>query len=122
MMAERKPATSIEALDAHLWYMQEAVDSIKGAVAEMATKKDIEDLAKRLDGYATKAQLEDLKRQLESETPGSLIKRLAALARDLLPIIALVGAVWAFMVGAVHIGDFVKAAKPAAHVPDTATP
>ena len=54
---ERPPAETIRELDLHLRYVQGQLAKLVGAMPDMATKQDIENLARRMEGYATKEEL-----------------------------------------------------------------
>lgn len=111
-MSERRPAATIQELDVHLGYVQQAIGDIQRVVASMATKQDITELAKRMDSFATKDELERLSRRLDGETAGSKLKRLASAATSLMAIITLVVVCWAGITYVVHMGDFLHGKMP----------
>jgi hypothetical protein len=75
---ERPPAKSIETLDLHLLYVQRQLATLVAAMPQMATKSDIADLARRMDGYATKDELRALEQKLQSGSVESTFERWTA--------------------------------------------
>lgn len=92
---DRPPAKSIETLDLHLLYLQRQVAKLVDAMPQMATKADIDNLARRLDGYATQDEvrsirldLEEVRQQIESGSVQSTVERWGNLAQKVAAIIA----------------------------------
>lgn len=92
---DRPPAKSIETLDLHLLYLQRQVAKLVDAMPQMATRADIEALARRLDGYATqdevralRTDLEQVRQQVESGSVQSTVERWGNLAQRIAAIIA----------------------------------
>lgn len=54
---EDKPATSLAEVDVHIRYLRRDLRSLLSSVQQMATKADIDSLARRMEGYATKDEL-----------------------------------------------------------------
>lgn len=112
MTDKRRPASSIEELDIHLGYVQEALRSIQESVKGMATKEDIRELSIRMGTFATKDELAALAKRVEDEATGSKLKRLAGTATSIMALIALASVTWAAVVYIVHLSDAVAVAKP----------
>lgn len=112
MTDKRRAASSIEELDIHLGYVQEALRSIQESVRGMATKEDIRELSTRMGSFATKDELAALAQRVEDEAAGRKLKRLAGVATSLMALIALASVTWAAVVYIVHFSDAVQAAKP----------
>ncbi len=92
---DRPPAKSIETLDLHLLYLQRQVAKLVDAMPHMATKADIDNLARRLEGYATQDEvrsirldLEEVRQQIERGTVQSTVERWGNIAQRLAAIIA----------------------------------
>lgn len=92
---DRPPAKSIETLDLHLLYLQRQVAKLVDAMPHMATKSDIDNLARRLDGYATQDEvrsirldLEQVRQQIEAGSVQSTVERWGNLAQKIAAIIA----------------------------------
>lgn len=92
---ERPPAKSIETLDLHLLYVQRQLAKLVDAMPLMATKADIDALARRLDGYATQDEvrslrldLEQVRQQIDTGSMRSQIDRWGNLAQRAAAIIA----------------------------------
>lgn len=111
-MSERRPATTIQELDVHLGYVQQAIGDIQRLVASMATKQDITELAKRMESFATKDELQRLASRIEGETTGSKLKKLASVATSLMAIITLVVVCWAGITYVVHVSDSLQGKLP----------
>lgn len=96
-----QPQTVAE-LNLHLVYLQRDVSKLVEAMPQMATKADIDSLARRLDGYATqdevrslRTDLEQVRQQIESGSVQSTVERWGNLAQRAAAIIAFVsGAVY----------------------------
>jgi len=89
-----QPQTVAE-LNLHLVYLQRDVSKLVEAMPLMATKSDIDNLARRLDGYATqdevralRTDLEDVRQQVESGSVQSTVERWGNLAQRVAAIIA----------------------------------
>ena len=92
---DRPPAKSIETLDLHLLYLQRQVAKLVDAMPHMATKADIDNLARRLEGYATQDEvrslrldLEEVRQRVESGSVQSTVERWGNLVQKLAAIIA----------------------------------
>lgn len=110
---ERPPAKSIETLDLHLMYLQRQVAKLVDAMPQMATKSDIDALARRLDGYATQDEvrtlrldLEQIRQQMDTESVGNQIDRWGNRAQRVAAIIAFLAG------GAYFLHGLLEAIKP----------
>ncbi len=97
---------TIAELNLHLVYLQRDVSKLVEAMPSMATKADIEELARKFDGYATQDDMRalrtDVENRLQSLEGGSVkstIKNWAEWARALAAIAAFVAAAGYFVVG-----------------------
>ncbi len=96
---DRPPAKSLETLDLHLLYLQRQVGKLVDGMPLMATKADIENLVRRLDGYATqddtralRTDLEQLRQQVESGSVQSTVERWGTIAQKSAAVVAFVAA------------------------------
>lgn len=70
-MSDRRPATTIGELDVHIGYLAQQMMDIQAAIADMATRADLEKLAGRIESLATRDELRALEDRLSRETvPG----------------------------------------------------
>lgn len=111
-MSDRRPAATIQELDVHLGYVQQAISELQRIASNMATKQDITDLAKRMDSFATKDELERLSRRIDGETTTSKLKRLASVATSIMAIITLAVVCWAGITYVVHVSDSLQVKLP----------
>lgn len=111
-MSDRRPATTIQELDVHLGYLQVAIKDLQGTVSAMATKRDIEALAERMDTFASKDDLARLERRVNDEDAVSTLKRWASVATSIMAIVALCAATWAAVSYIVHVSDALKVVAP----------
>ena len=96
-----QPQTVAE-LNLHLVYLQRDVSKLVEAMPLMATKADIDSLARRLDGYATqdevralRTDLEHVRGMVESGSVQSTVERWGNMAQKLAAVVAFVsGAVY----------------------------
>ena len=106
----RPPATTIEALDAHLYHLQRSIEKLVSATEGMATRADVESIGKRLDQFATKAELAELEKRVSGQSPANTFDRalsfITRVGAALAVVVALVGGVAAL----VHYLDRVPAA------------
>lgn len=110
-MSDRRPATTIPELDVHLGYLQAAIRDLQGTVSGMATKKDITEIAERLETFATKEELAHLARRVDNDTTVSRLKRWGAIATSVMAIFGLCVALWAGVGYVVRAHDAIQA-KP----------
>jgi hypothetical protein len=111
-MSDRRPAATIQELDVHLGYVQQAIGDLQKVVASMATKQDIDELAKRMETFASKEDLARLQRQVQESTTESKLKALAGWATSILAIFGLCVALWAGAIEVVHWRDALSVKKP----------
>lgn len=109
---ERSPAKSIEALDLHLFYLQRQVAQLVDALPLMATKADIDNLARRLEGYATqdevrtlRVEVDAVRKKVESGSVEGTLKKWAEWAQRLSAIAAFLAVVAAACAYLVHLTD-----------------
>jgi N-acetylglucosamine kinase-like BadF-type ATPase len=97
----RPPASTIEALDAHLYHLQNSINALVASVAEMATREDVASLGRRLDDFATKGELSALEKRLTDGAPGKSFDRFLSFVTRVgaagVVIVALVGGIVALV-------------------------
>lgn len=88
-------ATTVAEVNVTLHFLQRDVAKLVDAMPLMATKLDIDNLARRLDGYATqdevralRTDLEQVRQQVESGSVQSTVERWGNLAQRAAAIIA----------------------------------
>lgn len=86
----RPPAQTITELDLHLMYLRDEVAKLVAAMPLMATKSDIEALARRFEGYATqddmravRTDLEVLRQKVDDGSVSTTLERIALWAQRL---------------------------------------
>ena len=102
---ERRPATTIGELDLHLFYMQGTLAKLVGAVENMATKNDIQQLEARMQSFATKAELSAVEAKLQSGTVESTFDRWASVVTKLGAVGAVLASFAAAVAALVHFLD-----------------
>lgn len=90
-------AQTVSELNLHLVYLQRDVSKLLEAIPLMATRADIDALARRLDGYATqdevrsiRVDMEELRQQVETSSVRGSVKSWAEWAQRLSAIAAFV--------------------------------
>jgi hypothetical protein len=101
----RPPATTIEALDAHLFHLQRGINELVVATANMATRADVEAIGRRLDGFATKAELAALEARVAGQSPGSTFDRIISLITRVGAAVAVIVASGGGIAALVHYLD-----------------
>lgn len=110
-MSDRRPATTIPELDVHLGYLQAAIKEVQSTISVMATKRDITELAERMDTFATKEELALLAKRVEDDTTVSRLKRWGSIATSVMAIFGFCVALWAGIGYVVRVQDQIQA-KP----------
>lgn len=62
-------------LDLHLGYLQADVKKVLEAVANMATKQDLQAIEQRMNALATKEELAAVKRELQGESVPTIMQK-----------------------------------------------
>ena len=101
----RPPATTIEALDAHLYHLQRSIERVVSATEGMATRADIEAIGKRLDGFATKGDLAELEERVVGQSPGNTFDRMLSLVTRVGAALAVLVAIGGGIAVVVHTLD-----------------
>lgn len=105
----RAPATSVEALDVHLSYMQASIDALGRALKEgledMATKADIDRIEKQMGGFVTRAELERVEQSLRQDSISSTFDRWANIVTKLGAVVGVLAGAAAAIVALVHFLD-----------------
>lgn len=105
----RAPATSVEALDVHLSYMQASIDALGRALKEglqdMATKADIDRIEKQMAGFVTRAELDRVERELRQDSIGSTFDRWANIITKLGAVVGVLAGAAAAFAALVHFLD-----------------
>ena len=98
---KRVPATTIEGLDIHLYYLQQSQESMLQKLSNMATKEDIDAITDRLQDFATKQELSDKVRAVEQKvmeySPGAIMGTIRAVALTIMAVASVLMALVAFI-------------------------
>lgn len=95
-MSDRRPATTIGELDIHLSHVQESLRDLVGAVSNMATKKDIDEITARIDV---------LEERIEQSTVGSFFDRASSIITKIGAVAAVIAATGGGIAAIVHFID-----------------
>jgi hypothetical protein len=106
---DEKPATSLAEVDVHIRYLRRDLQTL---LANMATKADIEQLARRMEGYATKdelarttAEVARIASEVKTGSVGSTFDRWLSVVTRIGTAGAVVAGFFAAMAALIHFMD-----------------
>lgn len=106
---EMPPATTFGELDIQLRVMRADIHRLVSAMSTMATRADIDALARRLDGYAThddvravRTEVELLRKRVEAGSVASNLEKFGNMAKQVSAIVAFIVAAAYFIVGLIE--------------------
>ena len=107
-MNDRPAATSIEALDIHLRYVQGILEAMREGMSKMATTEDIRALSERMDKFVTQDRFDALEKKVESGSVGGTMDRALSIITRIATAGVAISAFGGVIVAIVHFLDKVK--------------